>query len=130
MNENDLLFYTFNNVYILDSQACVNFEGLRQDLVNEIKRDTIENREDKDIVESNLELLEKVYNLKYGYDEKLIIEELKAYGVGILKVNDLVNGLIDLKNYYANVESNNANKEIKDNIDKVLVDMTNYFKGM
>ena len=122
------MFYTFNNVYILDSQACVNFEGLRQDLINEIRRDTEDNFGDKDIVMNNFELLEKVYNLKYGYDEKFIIDELKLFGVGILKVNDLVNGLIDLKNYYANVESNNANKELKDNIDKVLNDMTKYFK--
>lgn len=129
MDEKDLLFYTFNNVYILDSQACVNFEGVKQDLILEIKRDTLENKEDERIVKSNMDLLEKVVKADL-YQEKFIIEELEKFGATVFKVNDLVNGLIDLQNYYKNCESNNANKEIRDNIDKVLKDMTDYFKEM
>lgn len=127
MDEKDLLFYTFNNVYIIDSQACVNFEGVKQDLINEIKRDTIENKEDETIVKNNMDLLEKVVRADL-YQERFIIEELEKFGATVFKVNNLVDGLIDLQNYYKNVESNNANKELKDNINKVLIDMTNYFK--
>lgn len=129
MSELDLTFYTFNSVYIIDSQACVNFDGVKQDLILEIKRDTLENKEDENIVKNNMDLLEKVIKANY-FQERFVIEELEKFGATVLKVNDLVNGLIDLQNYYKNVESNNANKEIKDNIDKVLKDMTDYFKEM
>lgn len=127
MKEKDLLFYRYNWVYILDSQACVNFEGVKQDLINEIKRDTLENKENENIVESNMNLLERVIKADLS-QERFIIEELEKFGASVVKVNDLVNGLIDLKNYYENVESNNANKELKDNIEKVLKNMTDYFK--
>jgi hypothetical protein len=127
MDEKEKMFFTFNKVYIVDCQTTLNFEELKQDLINEIKRDTIENKEDETIVKNNMDLLEKVVRADL-YQERFIIEELEKFGATVFKVNNLVNGLIDLQNYYKNVESNNANKELKDNINKVLIDMTNYFK--
>ena len=66
-------------VYIVDSIGLYYFEDLRHELIKEIKGDILENSNDKDIVESGLNLLEKVYNENYGYNETFIIEELTIF---------------------------------------------------
>ena len=103
-------------VYIVDSIGLYYFEDLRHELIKEIKGDILENSNDKDIVESGLNLLEKVYNANYGYNETFIIEELEKFGLNILKVNDVLDGLGDLIYYFNYVGSNDANNELIQNV--------------
>lgn len=103
-------------VYIVDSIGLYYFEDLRHELLKEIKGDILENSNDKDIVESGLNLLEKVYNANYGYNETFIIEELEKFGLNILKVNDVLDGLGELIYYFNYVGSNDANNELIQNV--------------
>lgn len=117
-----------NNTYIVDGESIYYFEDLRTRLIEEIKRDTIECREDKDIVENNLKLLEKVYNNNYGYDERFVINELKQYGYDIMKLKDIKDNLLTLKVYFNHNSSKDMNNELVQDINKVLEDINNYFK--
>ena len=47
--------------YIVDSEYLYSYDMLVKDLIEEIKRDTLENKENTDIVSLNMNLLEKVY---------------------------------------------------------------------
>ena len=116
------------NVYIVDSENIYYFEDLRKSLINEIKRDTIENREDKDIVESNLNILERVYDINYGYNENWVIRNLVDYGYSIMKLKDLQDNLLTLKTYFKCHENKGQECEYKNDIDKVMEDINNYFK--
>ena len=127
MENNEYSTMTFDRPYIVDCQSLVDFCELRKDLITEIERDTIENRNDEGIVKSNIKLLEKVWDISTGYSENFIIEELEKYGAYILKLKDIVNTLIDLQNYYKNNDITNGNNEMVKNIDNVLWDIKNYF---
>lgn len=124
--ENAIRTIVKSDSYIVDSESIYYFEDLRTRLITEIKRDTLENRDDKDLVQSNMELLEKVYNIKTGYNEKFIIDELKAFGYSIMKVADLVDNLITIKDYYS-FNSIDKNNVLVNNIEQVLKDIENYF---
>lgn len=120
-NINKKLYIVDNTSYIFD------LSQLRESLINDIKRDTIENgSEDSDIIKYNLELLEKLYsNDNYRYNEDFIIEELKAFGYRITIVGKIVNDLEELKYF---MESNNK-KDIVDKIDILLKELCNYFNN-
>lgn len=126
MEEKEELFFVFNRIYVVDCQTTLNYEELKKDLINEIKRDTLENKENENIVKSNMDLLEKVIKADI-FQESFIIEELKKFGAMIFKVNDLVDNLTDLKNYYKNNDITNGNNELVKNIDTVLKDVYNCF---
>lgn len=126
MKEKEELFFNFNRFYVVDCQTTLNYEELKKDLINEIKRDTLENKENENIVKSNMDLLEKVIKADI-FQESFIIEELKKFGAMIFKVNELVDNLTDLKNYYKNNDISNGNNELIKNIDTVLKDIYNYF---
>ena len=127
-NSNDLIKLGLKRVYIVDCEDIYYFEDLKKALINEVKRDTIENREDKDIVENNLKLLEKIYSDNYGFNENFLIEELRAFGYGITKVDNIVSGLLDLKDYwkYHSIIKTEENENIK-NIDNLITEICNYF---
>ena len=114
------------NVYLVDSQDIYYFEDLKRALINEIKRDTIENNEDTNIIESNFKLLEKVYNC--GYDSNFIIKELELFGYNIIRVKDIQDNLLSLKNYwkYHSIVKTEENENIK-NIDNLMKEISNYF---
>ena len=115
------------NIYIVDSESIYYFEDLRSSLLNEIKRDTIENSEDKGIVESNLKLLDKFYNNNYGYNENWIIEELIKFGYSIMKLKDLQDNLLTLKTYWKYNGSKDINNELVDKVEKLNEEINNYF---
>lgn len=126
--ENELIKLGLKRAYIVDCQDIYYFEDLKQALISEVKRDTIENREDKNIVESNLKLLEKIYSDNYGFNENFLIEELRAFGYGITKVDNIVSGLLDLKHYWEehSIVKIEENENIK-NIDNLITEICNYF---
>lgn len=123
---NELIKLGLKRLYIVDNTSHIfDLSQLRESLINDIKRDTIENgSEDSDIIKYNLELLEKLYsNDNYKYNEDFIIEELKAFGYRITKVDSITSNLLELKYF---MESNNK-KDIVDKIDVLLKEICNYF---
>lgn len=114
------------NIYIVDNEKMYYFEDLREELIKEIKGDLLENVNDKDIVKNDLELLEKVLNIKYGYDEKFIINELQLFGVHIVKINDVLSNLEDLKAYFK-FNSISEENELIDKIEDLEKEIKNYF---
>lgn len=115
-------------LYIVDNTSYIfDLSQLRESLINDIKRDTIENgSEDSDIIRYNLELLEKIYsNDNYRYNEDFIIKELKAFGYEITKVDNIVNDLVALKYF---LESNNKEDLVKD-VNIMLDKICNYFNN-
>lgn len=125
--ESEILKYGIDkNVYLVDSQDIYYFEDLKRALINEIKRDTIENNEDTNIIESNFKLLENVYNC--GYNSYFIIEELEKFGYNIVRVRDIQDNLLSLKNYwkYHSIVKTEENENIK-NIDNLMEEISNYF---
>lgn len=118
------------NIYIVDCMGAYSLEDLRQELINEIKRDTIENSIDVDIIESNFDLLEKVCNEKWKYNEDFVIEELRAFGVHVSKVNEIIYGLDTLKNFLEfNVNLDKVNFELKNKVENLLEDLKEYFEN-
>lgn len=125
--ESEILKYGVDkNVYLVDSQDIYYFEDLKNALINEIKRDTIENNENTNIIESNFKLLEKVYTC--GYNSYFIIEELEKFGYNIVRVRDIQDNLLSLKNYwkYHSIVKIEENENIK-NIDNLMKEISNYF---
>ena len=116
--------YYVKELYIVDNTSYIfDFQQLKETLIEEIKRETIENNEDKDIVKSNLELLEKIHNDKYSWNESFIVEELKSFGYVITKVNNLIDNLVELKNF---LNSNNKT-ELENKVVDLLKDIQVYF---
>lgn len=124
---NELIKLGLKRLYIVDNTSYIfDLSQLRESLINDIKRDTIENgKEDSDIIKSNLELLEKIYSDNYKYNEDFIIEELKAFGYVITKVDSITSNLLDLKYF---MESNNK-KDIVDKIDTLIKEICDYFNN-
>lgn len=88
--------------YLVDGEYLYNYEELVHILINEIKRDILENTDDKDIVSNDMELLGKIYMKKNNYDlgnVNYIINELSMYGYEIVKLSDIQDNLITLKKY-------------------------------
>ena len=124
---NELIKLGLKRLYIVDNTSYIfDFSQLKESLIKEVKRDTIENgSEDSNIIKSNLDLLEKIYSDNYGYNENFIIEELKAFGYEITKIDSIVSGLLELKYFM----ENNNKKDIVDKIDDLLKEICNYFNN-
>lgn len=113
------------NVYIVDSQDIYYFEDLKSTLINEIKRDTIENSEDSNIIESNFQLLERVYNC--GYNSDFIIKELEKFGYNVVRVKDIQDNLLTLKTYWKYHSIVKEEDEKIKNIESLMNEISNYF---
>jgi len=100
------------------------YDKLVNDLIGEIKRDTLENSEDHDLVARNMELLEKVYSKKsYSYEnEKFIIKELELFGYSIYSVRDLKDSLLSLK-YYLNANNYETLGADTEHLRKEIIDI-------
>ena len=124
--ENELIKIKLHDAYIVDSQDIYYMEDLKRALINEIKRDTLENTEEQTIVKNNLELLEKVCSNKYT--ESFIIDELKNFGYSIESVYKVIKGLNAINDYfkYHSIVKTEENESVK-NIEKVIKDILNYF---
>ena len=118
------LFYTFNKAYIVDCCKLVNYCELKDDLIQEIKEDTIVNIEYEDIVKANMDLLEKVVKADLS-GARFVEEELEKFGANILKVNDLVDDLTRLKIFFKGEDR----QDIVMTINNLLKTMTDYYKG-
>lgn len=114
------------NVYIVDNEKMFYFEDLRDELLKEIKSDILENRNDKDIVESGLDLMQKLHSRSCGYNEDFIIRELSNYGVYVVKVNDILDGLNNLKEYFKFNSIGNEN-ELVDKVEDLKNELENFF---
>ena len=114
-------------VYIVDNEYYFTFKDLRESLIEEIKRDTLENNEDKDIVKSNMELLEKIYNDNYGYNENFIIEELRAFGYTIIKIQDIIYNLLVLKDFWKSKKCSDIEDTETQKIEDLIKEIGNYF---
>ena len=116
------------NVYIVDNCGLYYFEDLRQELIKKIKGDILENAKDKEIVTSDLELLEKVLNINYGYNEEFIIKELSLFGVHIIKVQDILYRLSDFVEFFDAASGKKANDELAKKISDLQKELKEYFE--
>jgi hypothetical protein len=112
-------------MYIVDSEYLYNYDKLVEDLIGEIKRDTIENIDNKEIVSNNMNLLEKVFlkrNNNCLQNEQFIINELELFGYSINKVRDIEDNLLVLQKY---LEINNYETLSKDteHLRKEIIDI-------
>lgn len=110
-------------MYIVDSEYLYNYDKLVNDLIEEIKRDTIENREDKDIVCRNLSLLEKVYSKRNNsclQNEYFVINELGLFGYEIVKFEDIKSNLITLRTYLKNIGKDLLSSDLEELYDKSI----------
>ena len=77
-----------------DYKEVLNWNDLINLLLEDLRRDTMENIEDKNIVKNNYDVLEKIAKGNFGYD--YLKEQLKSYG---WHIQDLGNFLDDLHNF-------------------------------
>ena len=88
--------------YIVDSEYLYSYDMLVKDLIEEVKRDTLENKEDQNIVSHNMDLLEKIYikrNNSCYQNEEFIIKELDNFGYSIIRIRDIKDSLLILRDY-------------------------------
>lgn len=116
------------NMYIVDCQSMYYLEDLRQELIKEIKGDIIENSDNEDIVKSGLDLLEKVCSDTWKHNENFIIDELKAFGVNVLKVHNIINDLVGLKEYFHFNNSLNVENDYEIMVNNLINNLKNFFE--
>lgn len=99
----------------------VDFEGLKQHLISEIKEDILENREEYSIMKQDLDLLEKVYNNPSFHFLK---ENIESWGCYVISINDLEVDLKAVLNCYLNYKKENgATTEEKEKVDKDIIEL-------
>ena len=114
----------YKNIVLIDNDYFDDLEGIKRTLINEVERDTISNREDKSIVENNLEMLEDIFTRDNTID--YYINELKLFGYYIVKLEDIMNNLKDLEEYFKKnrynddleLEIRNTIRDLKDKINE------------
>lgn len=104
--------------FIVDGCSLYSLEELKLDLINEIKRDTLENNDDKNIVKRNMELLEKVIK-ENNYT--IIVKELEPFGYDIVKVKDIISYLYILRSFYnTSCLVSNTTEQVNKCIDELI----------
>ena len=116
-----------DDVFILDNEKKIyTKKDLRDCLIQEIKRDTLENTDDKDIVKNNLEMLEKI--MKDSMTTEKVIKELNLFGYIVTSVQNTISSLSCLIDFFEEQD----NKEIRDlflkDLNRIRDNLADYFE--
>lgn len=115
----------YKDIVMVDNQYLTNKEDLKNSLIGEIYRDTLENHNDKDIVKNNFDLLQKIYEKDNNID--FYINELELFGYDIVKYDKIISNLKDLQVYFKNIASDNLEVQIGNMIDDLLKKLHEYW---
>lgn len=107
-----------------DVPKIVELKDLKEDLIKEIKRDTLENIADESIVENNMNLLQKVFENenRIGY-VNFLIEQLELFGYEIMEIYILKEDLKALYNYYKNYNFGERYTLLMENLQNIIDDL-------
>lgn len=100
---------SLGGLYLVDDTGICTFEKLKEELISQVKRDTLENLDDKDLVNRNMDLIVKVKD--FNASEDFIIKELELFGYEITPLTQIKRNLINLRDYFNNLGFETLEKE-------------------